>query len=183
MMAAIEVVFEFKAYTRVLRTTKAKLCREIEQHLRRVFAADDPYVLSTCPSTCPTGSALPHSRERINIFYLQRYNAKHDRFVNIDSVEEINEGDKISVTKLDSEDGVDMYSASARDEAGHQRPDVVNSEVSRLAMVYSYTSVADPGWGIWGKFPPPPPPSRNCIQDRDTLIEQSITLIKQSQCS
>ena len=28
-----------------------------------------------------------------------------------------------------------------------------------------------------------PPPSRNCIQDRDTLIEQSITLIKQSQCS
>ena len=30
-----------------------------------------------------------------------------------------------------------------------------------------------------------PPPSRNCIQDRDTLIEQSITLIiviKQSQC-
>ena len=31
--------------------------------------------------------------------------------------------------------------------------------------------------------PPPPPPSRNCIQDRDTLIEQSITLIKQSQCS
>ena len=28
-----------------------------------------------------------------------------------------------------------------------------------------------------------PPPSRNCIQDRDILIEQSITLIKQSQCS
>ena len=28
-----------------------------------------------------------------------------------------------------------------------------------------------------------PPPSRNCIQDRDTLIEQSITLIKQSQRS
>ena len=39
-------------------------------------------------------------------------------------------------------------------------------------------AVADPGWGIWGKCPP----SRNCIQDRDTLIEQSITLIKQSQC-
>ena len=35
----------------------------------------------------------------------------------------------------------------------------------------------DPGWGIWGKFTP----SRNCIQDRDTLLEQSITLIKQSQ--
>ena len=43
-----------------------------------------------------------------------------------------------------------------------------------------HTPVADPGWGIWGKCPPP---SRNCIQDRDTLIEQSITLIKQSQCS
>ena len=37
--------------------------------------------------------------------------------------------------------------------------------------------------GHLGQMPPPPPPSRNCIQDRDTLIEQSITLIKQSQCS
>ena len=45
-------------------------------------------------------------------------------------------------------------------------------------------AMADPGWGIWGKCPPPPPPpSRNCIQDRDTPIEQSVTLIKQSQCS
>ena len=34
-----------------------------------------------------------------------------------------------------------------------------------------------------GAFGANPPPSRNCIQDRDTLIEQSITLIKQSQCS
>ena len=37
--------------------------------------------------------------------------------------------------------------------------------------------------GAFGANPPPPPPSRNCIQDRDTLIEQSITLTKQSQCS
>ena len=34
------------------------------------------------------------------------------------------------------------------------------------------TAMADPGWGIWGKCPP----TRNSIQDRDTLIEQSITL-------
>ena len=53
------------------------------------------------------------------------------------------------------------------------------------------TSVADQ-WRIQdGAFganaPPPPPPllppSRNCIQDRHTLIKQSVTLIKQSQCS
>ena len=33
--------------------------------------------------------------------------------------------------------------------------------------------------GHLGQMPPPPPsPSRNCIQDQDTLIEQSVTLIR-----
>ena len=40
------------------------------------------------------------------------------------------------------------------------------------------------GGSRMGHLPQMPPlPSRNCIQDRDTLIEQSITLMKQSQCS
>ena len=47
-------------------------------------------------------------------------------------------------------------------------------KISRLQTFYKGIPMADPA---------PPPPSRNCIQDRDTLIEQSITLIKQSQCS
>ena len=51
------------------------------------------------------------------------------------------------------------------------------ANTTRRQQVCASTPVVDPGWGIWGKCPPPP------LQDRDTLIEQSITLIKQSQCS
>jgi len=117
------------------------LRRDIELHLRRVFAAKDPYVLSTCPSTCPTGSALSHSRDRpINMFYLQRYNTKHKAFVNVDSVEEINEGDKVSVAKLDYEDGVDQLGSYQFNVSGNQRPgtgsDVPNSKVSLYIRIY-----------------------------------------------
>jgi len=60
---------------------------------------------------------------------LQRYNAKYKAFVNIDSVEEISDGDRVSVTKLGSEDGVDMK-CSASDKSGNQHPgsDVSNRE-------------------------------------------------------
>ena len=34
--------------------------------------------------------------------------------------------------------------------------------------------MVDPGWGIWGKCPPP---SRNCIQDRDTFTYEAINRI------
>ena len=45
------------------------------------------------------------------------------------------------------------------------------------------TNILEYQWRIQdGAFGANAHPSRNCIQDRDTLIEQSITLIKQSQC-
>jgi len=101
---------------------------------RATSLQSDPYVLSTCPSTFPTGSALLHSRDRlINIFYLQRYNTKHKAFVNVDFVE-INERNKVSVAKLDSEDGVDQLGSDQCSAFGNQHPgtgsDVPNSKVS-----------------------------------------------------
>ena len=57
-------------------------------------------------------------------------------------------------------------------------------------IAFCNTKFVTPGWlghCQWriqdGAFGANAPPLRNYIQDRDTLIEQSITLIKQSQCS
>ena len=52
-----------------------------------------------------------------------------------------------------------------------------------MSYTYSENICIAIQWRIRGGGGARAPPFKNCIQDRDTLIEQSNTLIKQSQCS
>ena len=84
--------FEFNEYNYILRTLRPRICREVEHHLRNVFGIVEPYVLSSCPSASSTGIAASGIRRR-SLFYLQWYNTRYSKFVNVDSVDEIMEGD------------------------------------------------------------------------------------------
>lgn len=93
--AMMEVLFEYdpSEYRCIICTQKAKLCREIEQHLRRTGVAD------------PTVSVLSHTladrrharfEERTN-FFLQRWDTDWKCYINIDSLEEVAAGDRLTV--------------------------------------------------------------------------------------
>ena len=128
-MAEIQVLFEFKEYRCILRTAKPRLSREVEHHLRRVFGFVQPYVLSSCPSAELT-DGITSSTSRSSPFYLQRYNAQFSTFINVDSVEEIMEGDRITVIQLTDSGSTDLASGSFKQSSRQSQSKASQSSIT-----------------------------------------------------
>ena len=90
----IEVLFEYSAadYRCIICTQQSKLCRDIEYHLRQVGVAE------------PEVAVLSYTanRERFEErtrFFLQRWDIRWRCYVNIDSLEEVVDGDRLTVVR------------------------------------------------------------------------------------
>jgi len=92
----MEVLFEYPAaeYRCVISTQKSKLCREIEHHLRRIGVAE--------PNVAVLSYTLTGGRERFGErtnFFLQRWDTDWDCYINVDSLEEVIAGDRLTVAR------------------------------------------------------------------------------------
>ena len=91
----MEVLFEYSAadYRSIIFSHPSKLCRNIEYHLQQAGVSDpEVTVLSYAPASKESG------RERTR-FFLQRWDNKWSCYVNVDSLEEIISGDRLTVAK------------------------------------------------------------------------------------
>ena len=93
----MEVLFEYAAaeYRCIICTQKSKLCREIEQHLRRAGVAEPNVVVLSYTD------GRERFEERTN-FFLQRWDTVWNCFINVDSLEEVVAGDRLTVAKRPS---------------------------------------------------------------------------------
>ena len=86
----IDILLDYKGSRKDCKATHSTLCMCIQQQLHS-FGESDPVVLS---GSCPE----PESSNQ-EIFLLQKWSAKWNTFVNVDRVEEINDQDRVSVTR------------------------------------------------------------------------------------
>ncbi len=86
----IDILFGYKGSRKDCKATHSTLCMCIQQQLHS-FGESDSVVLS---GSCPE----PESSNQ-EIFLLQKWSAKWNTFVNVDRVEEINDQDRVSVTR------------------------------------------------------------------------------------
>lgn len=87
----MEVLFEYSAadYRCIICTQRSKLCRDIEYHLRQVGVAEPEVAVLSYTA----------SREERTRFFLQRWDTRWRCYVNIDSFEEVVEGDRLTVVR------------------------------------------------------------------------------------
>ncbi len=93
----IDILFDYKGSRKDCKATHSTLCKSIEHQLRSFGECDpDPLVLSGC---CPEPEAKVDQQA---IFLLQKWSVKWNAYVNVDRVEEINDQDRVSVTRKPS---------------------------------------------------------------------------------
>ena len=92
----IEVLFEYKDenyddYRAVVRAKANEICHEIQQHMKTHLALKDPKVFCLCSKGRCTGQ---------DHFILQHWMRDWKTFVNVDSMEQIKNGDRIAVCQV-----------------------------------------------------------------------------------
>jgi len=91
----MDLYFEYTEadYRVEISPERSGIVREIVYHLRKAGVCNPAvYVLSQNTEAIKGESHTP--------FYLQRYNSRWASFVNVDSVENITDGDKLTVAKI-----------------------------------------------------------------------------------
>ena len=90
----MEVLFEYSEYRCILSTEKSQVCRDIQYHLRKAGVANlAVFVLSFITN------AIAGAERRTN-FFLQKLNSEWNWYVNVDSLEDITSGDRLTVVKI-----------------------------------------------------------------------------------
>lgn len=81
-------------YRAIIETDRSRLCRDIQGHLKRA-GVPNPSVFVLSFNTDNV-----RGEETSTKFYLQRWNREWDCFINVDSLEDVQSGDKLTVAKL-----------------------------------------------------------------------------------
>jgi len=91
----MNLLFEYAAsdYRAVIQSERPRIVREIEHHLRNTGVCSPAVYVLSQNTKAIKGENNTH-------FYLQRYNLQWGCFVNLDSAEDIEESDKLTVAKI-----------------------------------------------------------------------------------
>ena len=104
----VEVLFEYSTadYRCIISTQQSKLCRNIEYHLRQAGVSEPEVAVLSY-------TARRERFEERTRFFLQRWDSHWRCYVNIDSLEEVVDGDRLTVGTSGS--GVRLEKAEAPD--------------------------------------------------------------------
>ena len=110
----MEVLFEYTAaeYRCIIYAEKSKLCREIEHHLNRAGVADPEVSILSY-----TLSGPQRRHDGRTQFFLQQWDGDWECYVNVDSLEEVVDGDRLTAVARRSEKQADC---SLDDPADHE---------------------------------------------------------------
>ena len=80
-----------------MQSERSQVCRDVQYHLKKAGVINPfVFVLSHTTNTTVRG---PGSEENASNFYLQKWNSEWNCFINVDCLEEIKSGDKLTVVK------------------------------------------------------------------------------------
>ena len=89
----MDVLFEYSEYRCILHIDKSRVCRDVQDHLRKAGVANPAvFVLAFTTSTI--------KGEKHTNFFLQKWNSDWRCYVNVDSLEDIASGNRLTVVKI-----------------------------------------------------------------------------------
>ena len=103
----MELLFEYSEYRCVLNTNYSQVIEEVQGHLRKAGVTNPAVAFTTSTGGIKDG-------EKQTNFFLQKWNSQWRCFVNIDSLEDIASGDRLTVVKIPPDTaGVEPLQAAA----------------------------------------------------------------------
>ena len=79
-------LFEYKGSRKILYLCPSKVCKRVQEEMQCMGLTDAVVILSVMP-------------EKTNCYYLQRWYAKWKAYVDVDSTENVVEGDRFSIVR------------------------------------------------------------------------------------
>ena len=99
---SLNLLFEYpvagntSSYRCIIQSERSRVCRDVQFHLKKAgFINPAVFVLSFTTNT------VRGEENDATKFYLQKWNSEWNCFVNVDCLEEIKSGDKLSVVKIE----------------------------------------------------------------------------------
>ena len=105
----MELLFEYSEYRCVLRTNKSRVCKDVEGLLKKAGVTN----LSVLAFITNMGG-IKAGGKKLTTFFLQKWNSDWRCYINVDSLEDIDNGDRLTVVKFPPHaEGVEPLQAAA----------------------------------------------------------------------
>jgi len=129
----MKLLFEYPSadYFAEIDTDRSHIKKEIERHLCNAGVRSPTVYVLSYNKTAVKGE------RRTNRFYLQRYNKIWDRFLNLDTLEDVSTGDRLTVAAIHDDDRLRGHGGSqpkATDQAGGKKNESDNVRMHYTMM-------------------------------------------------